>query len=67
MVKDVRNIQHVVLNGIKTTIFEVWEYKYSNGNSDNNHAFWLFSYKSSIKGWYKRKNTIIKHYSDESL
>ena len=55
----ITNIQHVYLNGKKVTLFNVYQLL-------NNT--WVFDYKSSIKGWYKRNKTIAtKHCAENGV
>ena len=43
------NVQNVYMNSKKVTMFDIYMLK------DNT---WIFDYRSSIEGWYKRNKTI---------
>lgn len=45
----VEGIQHVVLNGKKRTVFDLYKHN-------------VFCGKHSAKGWYKKPSTILKHW-----
>ena len=49
MFERVENVQHVVLNGKKRTVFDLYKAQFFCG-------------KQSIRGWYKKPATILKHW-----
>jgi len=49
MFERIENIQHVVLNGKKRTVFDFYKHDTCCG-------------KHSIVGWYKKPSTILKHW-----
>jgi hypothetical protein len=47
----IEQVQHVFVNGKKRTIFSLYRFN-------------VFCGKQSIKGWYKKERTILKHWHE---
>lgn len=49
MFERIENIQHVMLNGKKRTVFDLYKHN-------------VFCGKQSIRGWYKKPATVLSHW-----